>query len=50
MYPHVPYIQKKLIWLQMESPLGNGNCAKIEEILSDREGESARKLSKLLKP
>lgn len=49
MYPHVPYIQKKLIWLQMESPLGNGNFAKTGEILSDR-GESARKLSKLLKP
>ena len=38
MYPHVPYIQKELIRLQMESPLGNGNCAKTEEILSDGEG------------
>ena len=38
MYPHVPYIQKELIRLQMESSLGNGNCAKTEEILSDGEG------------
>lgn len=29
-------------------PIGNGNCAKTEEILSDREGNL--KLSKLLKP